>query len=129
MKKNLLILLIAAILMVVSTIIIPIVHAAVTIKAILPSTAEVEITVLSDTDILALKYFEADNDEIIAEIEKRIREYVDRQKHRLVKEWIERLREDPAVNNIPIDIDDFIEYIATRPDYKDKATRDAEAGE
>ncbi len=45
---------------------------------------------------------------------------------RLIREWQPRLFADPAVTTIPGDEDGFITVVFAHPDYKDRATREAE---
>lgn len=46
---------------------------------------------------------------------------------RFEKEWMEKLRADPEVRSIPIDKAEFVAMVKARPDYKDRAAKDAEA--
>lgn len=48
-------------------------------------------------------------------------------KKRFVEEWTKRLMADPEVTEIPAEDDDLIEMVVLRPDYKNRATRQAEA--
>jgi len=47
-------------------------------------------------------------------------------KKRLIKEWQPRLFDDPKVDSIPATQDGLIAEVLKRPDYKDRAARDAE---
>jgi len=47
-------------------------------------------------------------------------------KKRFVEEWTKRLMADPEVTEIPIEDDDLIELVVARPDYKNRAQREAE---
>ena len=46
---------------------------------------------------------------------------------RFEKEWMEKLRNDPSVESIPKSKEAFAALVISRPDYKDRAARDAEA--
>jgi hypothetical protein len=46
---------------------------------------------------------------------------------RFEKEWLEKLRNDPSVDSIPKSKEAFVALVKSRQDYKDRATRDAEA--
>lgn len=46
---------------------------------------------------------------------------------RFEKEWLEKLRKDPQVTSIPTDKEAFVNLVTSRPDYKDRAARNAEA--
>jgi hypothetical protein len=46
---------------------------------------------------------------------------------RFEKEWLEKLRADPAVQSIPKSKEAFVAMVLARHDYKDRAARDAEA--
>ena len=48
-------------------------------------------------------------------------------KKRFVEKWTKILMEDPEVTEIPAEDDDLIEAVVLRPDYKNRATRQAEA--
>lgn len=43
------------------------------------------------------------------------------------KEWIEKLRADPAVQSIPKSKEAFVALVRARSDYKDRAAKDLEA--
>lgn len=45
---------------------------------------------------------------------------------RFEKEWLEKLRNDPAVTSIPKSKADFIAMVKSRPDYKDRKAKDLE---
>jgi len=46
---------------------------------------------------------------------------------RFEKEWLEKLRADPAVQSIPKSKEAFVALVKSRADYKDRAAKDAEA--
>jgi len=47
---------------------------------------------------------------------------------RMQQEWTQRLMADPTFTDpIPSNVDDFIALVVARPDYKDRAARDAAA--
>ena len=48
-------------------------------------------------------------------------------KGRLISEGMEKLKSDPDVTEIPVKEDDLIELIVNRPDYKDRAEKEAES--
>jgi len=45
---------------------------------------------------------------------------------RFEKEWLERLRADPAVQSIPKSKEAFVALVKSRSDYKDRKAKDAE---
>ncbi|KKM91041.1 hypothetical protein LCGC14_1232480 [marine sediment metagenome] len=47
--------------------------------------------------------------------------------NRLESQWIDKLRKDPEVTNIPLDEKEFSEMVMARPDYKNRSQREAEA--
>ena len=48
---------------------------------------------------------------------------------RLQREWTQKLIDDESfTDSIPSNKTDFVNLVMARPDYKDRATRDAEAG-
>jgi hypothetical protein len=46
---------------------------------------------------------------------------------RFEKEWLEKLRNDPSVDSIPKSKEAFVALVKSRPDYKDRKAKDAEA--
>ncbi len=46
---------------------------------------------------------------------------------RLKDDWIPILENDPEVTSVPLDNEAFFNMVKIRPDYKDRAARDAEA--
>ena len=46
---------------------------------------------------------------------------------RFEKEWLEKLRSDPSVQSIPKSKEAFVALVMSRPDYKDRKGKDAEA--
>ena len=48
-------------------------------------------------------------------------------KNRLIRQWQPKLFADPQVTSVPADDTGFINIVLARPDYKDRAARDAEA--
>jgi len=52
---------------------------------------------------------------------------VERCYERFEKEWLEKLRNDPDVEAIPKSKEAFVALVKSRPDYKDRAAREAEA--
>ena len=46
---------------------------------------------------------------------------------RFEKEWMDKLRADPAVQSVPTDKAAFVALVMSRPDYKDRKGKDAEA--
>jgi len=47
-------------------------------------------------------------------------------KERMVKYWTEKFNNDPSVESYPSDVDDFIEFVVARPEYKNRAQLEAE---
>ena len=47
-------------------------------------------------------------------------------KKRMIRDWQSRIFEDPAIENIPANCDDFIKMVIARNDYKNRIERDAE---
>jgi hypothetical protein len=45
-------------------------------------------------------------------------------KKRMVREWFQRLKDDPAVTTVPADDDEIVDVILARPDYEDRVTRE-----
>lgn len=45
---------------------------------------------------------------------------------RFEKEWLEKLRNDPSVHSIPSGKSEFVEFVTSRPDYKNRSQREAE---
>ena len=60
-------------------------------------------------------------------VQKAVQGKIAQCRKRFVREWQPRLFADPAVTTIPGDEAGFIAIVLTRPDYKDRAARDAEA--
>lgn len=64
------------------------------------------------------------------DMERRVRwiiqEKFDRCWERFEKEWIERLRNDPSVKNIPLDRQEFTTLVLSRSDYKSRSERERE---
>lgn len=46
---------------------------------------------------------------------------------RFEKEWLEKLRADPTVQSIPKSKEAFVALVKSRPDYKDRSAKNAEA--
>lgn len=46
---------------------------------------------------------------------------------RFEKEWIEKLRNDSTVQNIPKSKEAFVTLVKSRPDYKDRKAKDTES--
>ena len=44
---------------------------------------------------------------------------------RMVQEWLPKLQADPAVEVVPVEEDDLVEFIFKRDDYEDRATAKA----
>lgn len=93
---------------------------------------------VNDTELFTLAQWEKDviaNDIDVANLEadlKRRLEWVLRHKveqsyARFEKEWIEKLRADPSVQSIPKSKEAFVALVKARSDYKDRASREAEA--
>lgn len=96
-----------------------------------------EVKVNNQT-IFSLAQWEMDvicNDINVADLEtdlKRRLEWVLRHKAEqcyahLEKEWMEKLRTDPAVQSIPKSKEAFVALVRARSDYKDRAAKDLEA--
>ena len=47
-------------------------------------------------------------------------------KKRFIREWYPKLMADPTVTDMPADEQRFIDVVLARPDYKDRAARDAD---
>ena len=48
-------------------------------------------------------------------------------KERMIIQWTQKFIDDPAVENFPSDVDELIEFIVARPEYKNRVQREAEA--
>lgn len=93
---------------------------------------------VNDQDLFILEDWEKDvikndinADEFDADMKRRL-EWVLKHKveqcyARFEKEWIEKLRNDPAVQSIPKAKADFVALVKSRADYKDRKAKDAEA--
>ena len=46
---------------------------------------------------------------------------------RFEKDWLEKLRKDPAVTSVPTDKAAFVALVKSRPDYQDRKARDVAA--
>jgi len=64
-----------------------------------------------------------DPEEYLAEL---LDNKIARCKERMVKQWTERFNNDPSVESYPSDVDDFIEFVVTRPEYKNRAQLEEE---
>jgi len=51
---------------------------------------------------------------------------INRCKKRLIREWYPILMKDPEVTSIPGDEEGFLNLVFSRPDYKNRAKREAE---
>ena len=58
-------------------------------------------------------------------VQKAVQGKIAQCRKRLVREWQPKLFADPAVRTIPGDEASFITAVLARPDYKDRAARDA----
>jgi len=52
---------------------------------------------------------------------------VNKCKKRLIREWQSKLMNDPGVDTIPANEEDFIKLVTSRPDYKNRVKREKEA--
>lgn len=85
---------------------------------------------ISDVDI---KILENDLLDVQAEIERRLQyiitHKVDQCYRRLHQEWMQKLQQDPLIEAVPLKREDFVKYVMALPDYKNRATLEAEAME
>lgn len=93
---------------------------------------------VDDQEIFSLLDWEKDvikndihADEFDVDMKRRL-EWVLRHKveqcyNRFEKEWLEKLRLDPSVDNIPKSKAAFVAMVKARPDYKDRKGRDEES--
>lgn len=83
-----------------------------------------EITVnISDDEVACLKNDLLDIDDWV---QKAVTGKINRCRKRFVREWQPKLFADPAATTMPAKEDAFISAVLARPDYKDRAAREAE---
>lgn len=84
--------------------------------------AKINGLTISDQDEKALKHCLLDYDEwfkvgIVGRIMK--------SRKKMIREWLPILLADPEVSDVPMDDEDaLIDFIASRPDYKDRVERE-----
>lgn len=61
-------------------------------------------------------------------VQKAVKGKINQCRKRLIREWQPKLFADATVTTIPGDEATFISAVQARPDYKDRAAREAEAG-
>ena len=81
---------------------------------------------ISDLDIKALEDDLLDIDEWI---QGAVSGKINNCKKRMVRNWQQKLFNDPNVDSIPATADAMIEYVIGRDDYKNRITREAEITE
>jgi|TARA_Y100000310_G_scaffold43692_1_gene40733 hypothetical protein len=81
---------------------------------------------VSDRD---MKVLENDLLDVNDWIQKAVAGKINNCKKRMVGEWQQRLFNDPNVDSIPATSDALIDMVVQRADYKNRATREAEAQE
>lgn len=69
-------------------------------------------------------------DEIFDEDMKRRLEWVLKHKveqcyKRFEQEWLQKLKDDPQIEHIPLHREDFVDFVMSRPDYKNRSQREA----
>lgn len=62
-------------------------------------------------------------------VQKAVKGKTNQCRKRLIREWQPKLFADPAVTTIPGDEARFISIVLARPDYKNRAAREAEASQ
>ena len=85
-----------------------------------------QIMEISDTDKKCLKNDLLDIEDWIV---KAIEGKINKCKKRLIREWQQKLMDDPNVENIPANEDSLIELVTSRPDYKNREKREKMIGE
>ena len=50
-------------------------------------------------------------------------------KERMIKQWTAKFIKDPTIESFPSDVDELIEFIVARPEYKNRAQQEAESME
>ena len=59
-------------------------------------------------------------------VQKAVKGKINNCKKRLIREWQPRLMADPLTTTMPADEQGFLDAVLIRPDYKNRAARDAE---
>ena len=86
----------------------------------MPLTITVQI---SNEDVA---YLENDLLDVDDWVQKAVVGKINNSKKRFIREWQQKLMADPDVTTIPANTADFISGVKARPDYKNRAQRDAE---
>jgi hypothetical protein len=79
---------------------------------------------ISDAEEAALKY---DLLDINDWVQKAVAGKINQCQKRLIKNWLPVVLADPAVETLQADEAAFVGYVLSRPDYMDRAARDAAA--